>query len=508
MSRRFVCYLFIVGVVSSGVSAQDASFEPLEGLTRLGGFTTHRESSSNTDLHRNGDARSIAPGETLVLGELAGPGEITHIWCTVGSEDVFYSQALVLRMYWDGAETPAVEAPLGDFFAVGHGAHADVNSGPVSVNSNGRARNCFWPMPFQKSARVTVTNESPRYPTDSFYFYLDWRQYEKPMRDAVYFHAQYRQATPAATGDYRILETQGRGFYIGTVQSVHMMETGWFGEGDDRFYIDGEETPSLRGTGTEDYYSDAWGFREFCRPLYGVPLWDGYFVGDRVTAYRWHLDSPVAFKKSLRVAIEHKGSIFTDQTQFLGQFIERADWVSTVAFWYLDAPGHRTTEPWPALGRRLPPYLVVNADTLSHRATPAQMIMKDSGGVNYLPGRPDAAIEFDVVIDKPGRYRIDAVMLYGFMGGVYQPFLDGTAIGGPIDFCREGQDPIWTRLDVHDLKTGTHTLRFEGRGHSPNERSLAPKSCGLGLARLILLRLDDMPGYREAQNAELQKKVN
>ncbi len=498
---------WMTALLSAAVCADGWGQAPgLAGIDSAGAaYTTHRESSSNADMNRNADARSIAPGETLVLGEITGPGRITHIWCTVASEDVFYSRALVVRMYWDGAAEPAVEAPLGDFFAVGHGAHADVSSAMVAVSSEGRGRNCYWPMPFRKSAKITVTNESKVQKTDSFYYYLDWQKLDAAPADAQYFHAQYRQATPAGPGDYTILETAGRGRYVGTVYSVQQMETGWFGEGDDWFYIDGEETPSLRGTGTEDYFGDAWGFRTVNQPYYGVPLWEGYFAGDRVSAYRWHVDGPIAFNKSLRVMIEHKGSIFTDQTQFLGQFIERSDWISSVAFWYADNAGGPTA-PWPALETRLPPYRVLNGDALTFRATPPQMITKGNGGVNYLPMKPDASIEFDFEVETPGRYRMDAVMMYGFTGGVYQASLDGAALGQPIDFCCEGNDALWKRLDVHDLSAGKHTLRFEGRGPSPNLRSLGPKIHGLGFMRLVLLRLEDMAGYHEAMKAEQERQ--
>lgn len=477
----------------------------LNDLARDGHVTTHRESSSAADLNKNGDARSIAPGETLVLGELEGPGTITHIWCTVGSVDPFYPRGLVVRMYWDGAKEPSVEAPLGDFFGVGHGALADFESIPIAVSSNGRARNCYWPMPFKRSAKITVTNESKEFRTDSFYYYLDWEKRDASTDDLLYFHARYRQAMPAKPGDYTILETEGRGKYVGTMYSVQMMETGWFGEGDDRFYIDGEEKPSLRGTGTEDYFSDAWGFRQFDAPLYGVPLWEGYFPGDRASAYRWHLDSPVAFSKSLKVTIEHKGSIFTDRAAFLGQFIERPDWVSSVAFWYQDTPVARG-EAMAPLEKRLPPYRVLNGADLEYRAEPAQMITKSDGGVTYIPGRTDAAIEFDFDVENSGRYRLDAFMTYGIMSGVYQALLDGEPIGSPINFCQTGQDILPTRLDVHDLDAGAHTLRFEGRGAPPNKRSLAPGFYGLGFYRLILLRLEDMAGYHEALKKAQEKR--
>ncbi|MCX5758431.1 MAG: DUF2961 domain-containing protein, partial [Candidatus Hydrogenedentes bacterium] len=207
----------------------------LDAVTHTPDFTSRRESSSAPDLDKNGDSKSIGPGQTITLGELEGPGVITHFWCTVGMYDPFYGRSLVVRIYWDGLGKPSVEAPLGDFFGVGHGAWTSYTSLPVSVTSNGRARTCYWRMPFRKSARVTVTNESDTIECDSFYYYLDWQKRDSLPEDSAYFHAEYRQATPAEPGDYTILETTGAGQYVGTVYSVHQMDNGWFGEGDDRF---------------------------------------------------------------------------------------------------------------------------------------------------------------------------------------------------------------------------------------------------------------------------------
>ncbi len=498
--RRVLILAFVC--IVPGAWGQDAS---LESVARMQEYSAQRVSSSNADLHRNGDARSIPPGETLVLAELDGPGMITHIWTTVGSIDPFYPQTLIVRMYWDGLERPSVEAPLGDFFGVGHGAHADFTSLPVATSSRGRSRNCFWQMPFGKSAKITVTNESTEHKTDSFYYYVDWRKYDSLPDDTAYFHAQYRQAMPATPGDYVILETEGRGHYVGTVLSVQQMETGWFGEGDDRFYIDGEESPSLRGTGTEDYFNDSWGFRAFATPYHGVSLWEGYFPGDRVTAYRWHLDSPVPFSKSLKVSIEHKGSIFTDKAVHLGQFIERPDWLSSVAFWYQETP-RPLPGTLPPARDRIAPYKIIAAADLTLRGDPKGMMLRDGSSVSYAPGRTDAALDIDFELAEAGRYQINAIMTYGIFGGVYQPFLDGKPIGGPIDFCDTGQDPIWTRFDLHDLEAGTHTLRFEGRGASPKMRSLAPPYYGLGLYYLVLLRMEDMAGYHEALQKTLENR--
>ncbi|MFH1743735.1 MAG: glycoside hydrolase family 172 protein, partial [bacterium] len=277
MQERFLkVFLVTLSLIACGTVWGQVG---LDGLIQIQPYEARRSSSANEDLHSNGDGRAIAAGETLVLAELEGPGIISHIWTTVGSSDPFASRSLVLRMYWDGAEHPSVQAPLGDFYGVGHGASRNFVSQPVAVSGDGRSRNCYWRMPFRKSAKVTVTNESSEYRCDSLYYQVDWQKHDTLPEDMPYFHAQYRQDMPAKPGDYTILETEGRGHYVGTVYSAHQVELGWFGEGDDRFYIDGEPLPSLRGTGTEDYFGDAWGFREFSTPYIGVSLWEGYFPG-------------------------------------------------------------------------------------------------------------------------------------------------------------------------------------------------------------------------------------
>ncbi|GAG50381.1 unnamed protein product, partial [marine sediment metagenome] len=233
------------------------------------------------------------------------------------------------------------------------------------------ARTCYWRMPFRKHIKVTVTNESPVYPVADFYYYLDWQQHESLPDDTTYFHAAYHQSMPAEKGHYTILDTKGAGHYVGTVYSVQQVELGWFGEGDDFIYIDGSETPQLRGTGTEDYFNDAWGFREFSTPFHGVSLYEGRHPGDRVTAYRWHIMDPITFKKSLRVMIEHRGSVMdetapVDEAKLVGSE-ERPDWVSSVGFWYQYPPA-TITEPLPPAEKRTAPYRVLPVGKLTHRA--------------------------------------------------------------------------------------------------------------------------------------------
>ncbi len=502
------CLVFGAMVFVALAAAQPAAPPPsseFSALTRVQPFEARRESSSAEDLDSNADARPIEPGETLVLGDLEGPGVISHIWCTVGAYDPFYPRSLVLRITYDDLERPSVEVPLGDFFGVGHGAQVDFTSKVVSTSSFGRARTCYWRMPFHERALVTVTNESKEHRVGSFYFYLDWEKHESLPEDTVYFHAQYRQETPAKPGNYVILDTKGRGHYVGTVYSAHQMELGWFGEGDDFFYIDGEDYPSLLGTGTEDYFCDAWGFRQFSRPYYGVSLWEGYFPGDRVTAYRWHLPDPIPFKESLYFEIEHRGSVFTDLAEHLGQFIERSDWLSSVAFWY-QTPAVGISEPIAPVEERIAPYRVFEASELTFRATPEDAVEKDGPTVHFRPGERDGSIEFDVVLEEDGRYQFNAVVWYSLFSGVYQPYLNDRPIGPPRDFIESGMDPVWLSLDLHQLFAGTHTLRFEKVGASPERRSMALPANGFGMTYLILLRLEDMEGYREAMKRVLEER--
>ena len=262
---------------------------------------TRRMSSVNPDPNSNWDFIGLKAGEKATICDVEGPGIITHLWFTYRvRDDVYANRNVVLRMWWDDEEAPSVECPIGDFFAVGNGAYADVDSEPVQVAADGRALNCYWPMPFGKRARIEVENQGPGF-VDSFYYYVDYEGLKEAPKPLATFHCQYRQEYPVVDGqDYVFAEIEGKGQYVGTVLSWWAIEDGWPGEGDDRFYIDGEKTASIQGTGTEDYFSTSWGFRVVHRGNYGVSLWDGADEGCRATAYRWHLKDPVRFKKSLR----------------------------------------------------------------------------------------------------------------------------------------------------------------------------------------------------------------
>jgi hypothetical protein len=323
-----------------------------------------KRSSSYDRSGGNADSRPIAPGQTLTLLDDAGPGIITHIWFTIASGEAYHLKKLVLRAYWDGEATPSVEAPVGDFFGLGLGQYFLYQSLPLQVASD-NALNAFFPMPFQKTARLTVTNEG-RQPVDDFYFNIDYRAYKRPLpSDMLYFHAQYRQATPAkgwtnqwqsngdplvdgkknldGTDNYVWMEATGRGHFVGVTMSVLQNQDAWWGEGDDMFFIDGEKLPSINGTGSEDYFLGAWDFggHPFSYLLYGAPVVGAELAGRGSSVYRFHLDSPIPFTKSIKATIEH------------GHANHRSDNYFSVAYWYQTEP-HAKFPALPPVEDRLP----------------------------------------------------------------------------------------------------------------------------------------------------------
>ena len=312
----------------------------LQTLARHQDYISKRISSFDR-TGGNNDRLSIQPDETAVLAEIQGPAAIHHIWVTISAE-AFYGRKIILRVYWDGEVSPSVEVPIGDFFGVGHGLNRNLSSMPVTCSSDGRARNCYWSMPFRHSARITVTNEGSQ-PVGAFYYYIDYRELPFLAEDIPYFHAIYRQKMPCPPGkNYLILDAEGKGHYVGCNLSILQRAMGWWGEGDDMIYIDGEGFPSLHGTGSEDYFSDAWGMREDENLFYGCPLQEEDFqTGSKATVYRFHIPDPIPFEKSIRVTVEH------------GHANDRSDLYSSVAYWYQSEP-HKPFPVIPAVTERLP----------------------------------------------------------------------------------------------------------------------------------------------------------
>jgi len=452
---------------------------------------SRRASSTSKDPDSNADNLRVPPGQSHTLCELTGPGVIRHVWLTfpeaapswLAKDGGARPDEIVLRIYWDGQEQPAVEAPVGDFFAVGFGERREVKSAPVVVE-DGDSYNCFWPMPFFKSAKVTLTNESPR-PLNSTYFHVDWEQRALPEK-TPYFCAQYRQEHPAGAGkDYVVLQAEGEGHYVGTVLSVRTRSPEWFGEGDDRFYIDGEEVASIQGTGTEDYFLSAWGLKLNSMPYSGTTLLEGGFghLGQKTTAYRWHVCDPVRFSRSLTVAFEHKGWVPGDEKPDgkVHGHTERFDDFASVAFWYqIGQPKRFTTLP-PAADR-VPPSLdlVVDGKELlgTAKTDGAQLELQGGwpwtgfGQVFARSSKDGWSVEFTFATKAVPRRELILVLTRSFDYGTFRVLLDGEQKLNDVDLYSAELGRSEFMLGTRDWPEGKHVLRFECTGRNLQSKGL------------------------------------
>ncbi len=406
--------------------------------------SSHRASSFDKTGGNADCIDSFEPGRTIVLIDADGPGEITHCWFTVSSfqNHPFMLRDLLLRITWENAKLPSVEVPLGDFFGLGHGKEYQIHCRPINVGASPKAMNCYWPMPFYKHARLELVNNGSRTFRKIFYN-IDYELGPIPPRQGL-FHAEFRRVKDLRpqsldgniTGkdNYVILDARGEGQYVGCFLFVDSAPGGWWGEGDDMMFIDGEETPSINGTGTEDYFCDAWGFHAIDNyPFYGVPFKEEQPDGwTQTTAYRFHLPDPVRFKKSLRVTIEH------------GWQGKKPNDYSSVAYWYqLEPNAHRN--PLPAGPDYLPQTHSSKSaavpKSLQICATQAEPILRRQGiavraittpRANSLMGgvlridSPGKAVDIPLAVRAPGKYRV-AVKLYdlGQSAPVSLGFKDG-----------------------------------------------------------------------------------
>jgi len=297
---------------------------------------------------------ALPNGETTVLADIAGPGAIQHIWFTVtdqGPRGRTVLRDLVLRFWWDGEQEPSIEVPLGDFFANGHAMRCNVNSLPVAVNPNG-GMNCYWPMPFAESARIAVTNEHGD-DVKGFFYQITYCLGDVPEQ-AGRLHAQWRRENPVTYHrEYTIADgIRGHGHYVGTYLAWTQLSSGWWGEGEIKFYIDGDtDHPTICGTGTEDYVGGAWGFGDqtYSTAFLGYPLFHcaaGQIIKHGL--YRWHVMDPIRFKSDLKVTIHDLG--FTPQPT---GYEPLTDDISSVAYWYQAEP-HAPFPPLPPAAERWP----------------------------------------------------------------------------------------------------------------------------------------------------------
>ncbi len=312
----------------------------------------------------------IRPGETRTIADLDGPGAIQQIWMTITGNWRFS----ILRIYWDGQEQPSVEVPVGDFFCCGWGTddgalHRGANfrqitSLPVCVNP-GSAFNCYWEMPFRRHCRITIENlqqPDPNHPNPNrfdvgLYYQINYTLTDVP-EDAAYFHAQWRRSNPLPyKTDHTLIDgVKGQGHYVGTYMAWGAHNNGWWGEGEIKFFLDGDkEFPTICGTGTEDYFCGSYsfelgkengGYREFCTPFAGlcqVLRPDGLYQSQqRFGLYRWHIMDPIRFEKDLRVTMQALGWCKRG-------YLPLQDDIASTAFWYQTLP----TAPFPELADRV-----------------------------------------------------------------------------------------------------------------------------------------------------------
>ncbi|RME70688.1 MAG: DUF2961 domain-containing protein [Verrucomicrobia bacterium] len=344
-----------LGNLSRLSSAQTRSISPenFTGEKGAGGkATTGTGANCARDL---GQGWKISPsvritaGETFTIANIAGPGAIQQMWMTPTGPWRF----CILRIYWDGQEHPSVECPIGDFFGMPWGRFAPLVSLPVCVNP-GSAFNCYWEMPFRRSCRMTITNIG--HDDVMLYYQINYTLTEVPA-DCAYFHAQFRRSNPLP---YKTVHTildgvEGRGHYVGTVMGWGVHNSGWWGEGEIKFYFDGDgDWPTICGTGTEDYFCGSYNFenketkqyQEYCTPyagLHQVLRPDGVYQSQtRFAMYRWHVMDPIRFEQELRVTIQALG------WRSGGRYLPLQDDISSVAYWYQTLP----SIPFPALPDR------------------------------------------------------------------------------------------------------------------------------------------------------------
>jgi D-arabinan exo alpha-(1,3)/(1,5)-arabinofuranosidase (non-reducing end) len=282
----------------------------------------------------------IAAGATLDMAKIDGPAVITHIWLTTHRNNW---RTLVLRAYWDGSDEPAIEVPLGDFFGQGWCAFAQLSSAAIAANPNG-GFNSYWPMPFSQNARLTIENLAPE--PVIVYYQVTYETRPDGVENEGYLHAQFRRSNPlAAATPHTILDkVEGHGKYVGTYMAWGVNRPGWWGEGEIKFFMDGDEKfPTICGTGTEDYFGGAWnfdvpgqGYMQYSTPYLGlhqVLRPDGlYYSQQRFGMYRWHLPDPIHFHSDIRVDIQALGWKSGHRYQVL------QDDIASTALFYLDRP--------------------------------------------------------------------------------------------------------------------------------------------------------------------------
>ena len=414
-ARRLLAGFALVGLAFNafltGARAQNIGAGTLGNLmVPRGGRLKHF--ASTDPLARNNDFRAVRPGEIYTLVDYKGAGIVRRWWITLAPRNnVAIQRQGIIRCYWDGETAPSVEVPASDFFGMGFGEWHDFRSLPLNMSSGGY--NCYWPMPFHKSARITFENRS-KVRVDALYYNVDIETHDRLPSDLLYFHAQFHRQRPTVRGQsYVLLDTAGRGQYVGTLLSMQPMRGHGIGflEGNEQVTIDGEAAPSIEGTGTEDYFSSGWYFDTgiYSAPYHGVNIKDE--SKGRISAYRWHIEDAIPFEKSIHFAIQHGAVNDAD-----------ADY-SSVAFYYQTHP-HPPFTPLPADLLPADPVVtvhfpgIVEGESLiaGAHATGGSVTTQDMSGFNgtwsgdshlfWEPTAPGAKLTLTVTAPAAGEYML------------------------------------------------------------------------------------------------------
>ncbi len=432
--KKYFILLFVIVSVAWSSMAQKGTDGPLGDLfmAKEGGLVQY---SSADPTGGNEDNRSVGPGEELTLVDHEGAGVLKRWWITIAPRNNKEIQRnLIVRCYWDGEKDPSVEVPVSDFFGMGFGEWKDYISLPLNMTSGGY--NAYWPMPFHEKARITVENTGTQ-PVESFYYNIDIRTFQELPDDALYFHAQYRQTTTQTGKPVKILETEGRGHYVGTLLSMQPKQSSQLGylEGDEMIYVDGEEKPGIIGTGTEDYFSSGWYYitGEYSAPYHGISIKDT--EKGRVNTYRWHIEDPIPFSESFTFEIEHGGTNDAPGVVY-----------SSVAYWY-------QTHPHPEF-----PELPDNLLPLSTSSLPgieAEELIEESSVTNgrlqvqdmsnfdgqwggdeqlwWINGRPGDRLNIPIQVDEQGKYELIGFFTRARDYGIFRILVNGEPVGNLID---------------------------------------------------------------------------
>lgn len=398
--KKISFYIFTAVLVfwmgSSSAFGQESDNLMMDLAKIKEGVQSKRVSSYNTNGANRDRFEDIKDGETRTIMDVDDTGIINHIWITIAPPpNVLSRNDIILRMYWDGEEEPSVESPIGPFFGQGWEETYPFNTMPLSAGPrDGRSLVSYFTMPFSENARIEIENQTGR-TINAFYFYIDYVAMDELPEEMGRFHAQYRheltdpmEGSPKSTkdkvqgiannlreeknttgeGNYLIADIEGKGHFVGVNYYIHSPITAWYGEGDDMFFIDGEEwPPSLHGTGTEDYFNTAWVPKtKFVHPFFGLSrVNNGTGWLGRTHTYRFHITDPVYFDESLEFSIEHghNNNLTLD--------------LSSVAYWYQEEP-HKPFPPLPSKEEREPKDFINPADIQKWRQAWQRQFEEDS----------------------------------------------------------------------------------------------------------------------------------